>query len=86
MGEHSTRTQRTLKRLIQTRLANYCSQFIPDFSTITSPLRQLTQKGVKWSWKTAQQIAFDKVKAAISQDCIMAYYDPEKKNSFDCRC
>ena len=31
-------------------LANYCSQFIPDFSTITSPLRHLTQKGVKWSW------------------------------------
>ncbi len=60
-------------------LANYCSRFIPDFSTITSPLRQLIQKGVKWSWKTAQQIAFDEVKAAISQDCIMAYYDPKKK-------
>ena len=25
-------------------LANYCSRFIPDFSTITSPLRHLTQK------------------------------------------
>ena len=59
-------------------LANYCSRFIPDFSTITSPLRHLTQKGVKWSWTAAQQTAFDNVKAAISHDCIMAYYDPAK--------
>ena len=36
-------------------LANLCSRFIPDFSTITSPIRHLTQKGVKWSWTTAQQ-------------------------------
>ena len=60
-------------------LANYCSRFIPDFSTITSPLRRhLTQKGVKWSWTAAQQTALDTVKAAISHDCIMAYYDPAK--------
>ena len=59
-------------------LANYCSRFIPDFSTITSPLRHLTQKGVKWSWTAAQQTASDTVKAAISHDCIMAYYDPAK--------
>ena len=59
-------------------LANYCSRFIPDFSTITSPLRHLTQKGVKWSWTAAQQTAFDNLKASISHDSIMAYYDSAK--------
>ena len=57
-------------------LANYCARFIPDFSTIISPLRHLTQKGVKWS--AAQQTAFETVKAAISHDCIMVYYDLSK--------
>ena len=33
---------------------------------------------MKWSWTAAQQTAFDNVKAAISHDCIMAYYDPAK--------
>ena len=44
------------------------------------PLRHVTQKGVKWSCSAAQQTAFnfDTVKAAISHDCIMAYYDPAK--------
>ena len=31
-------------------LANYCSQFIKDFSTLTAPLRELTTKSCKWSW------------------------------------
>ena len=29
-------------------LANYCARFIPNFATVSEPLRQLTRKGVKW--------------------------------------
>ena len=29
---------------------NYVSRFIPDFSTITAPLRALTRRGCKWQW------------------------------------
>ena len=31
-------------------MANFCSRFIPDYATITEPLRQLTKKSVKWTW------------------------------------
>ena len=36
---------------------------------------------MKWSLTAAQQTAFDNLKAAISHDCIMAYYDPDDKTT-----
>ena len=60
-------------------LANYCARFIPNFSAITAPLRELTKTGVKYVWTPTQQQAFDQVKQAIMADCLMAYYDPQKK-------
>ena len=29
-------------------LSNYCARFIPNFSAITAPLRELTKTGVKY--------------------------------------
>ena len=31
-------------------LVNYCSKFIPNFSTITAPLRKLDRKDIPWRW------------------------------------
>jgi hypothetical protein len=31
-------------------LANYCARFIPNFATITAPLRELTRKNADWEW------------------------------------
>ncbi|CAB4040725.1 uncharacterized protein K02A2.6-like, partial [Paramuricea clavata] len=59
-------------------LANYCSRFIKDFSTLTAPLRELTTKSCKWSWSTMHEKAFIKVKNAIASDCTMAFYDPNR--------
>ncbi|CAB3989654.1 Transposon Tf2-9 poly [Paramuricea clavata] len=59
-------------------LANYCSRFIKDFSTLTAPLRELTTKSSKWSWSTMHEKAFTKVKNAIASDCTMAFYDPNR--------
>ena len=59
-------------------LANYCSRFIKDFSTLTAPLRDLTTKSCKWSWSPIHEKAFTKVKNAIALDCTMAFYDPNR--------
>ena len=57
-------------------LASFCRRFIPDFSTIAYPLSELTRKAVQWSWTTTHQSAFDKLKAMLTSDCVMAHYDP----------
>ena len=62
-------------------LANYCARFIRNFPTLTAPLRDLTKKGVKYEWTPTQQQAFEQVKDTIMADCLMAYYDPQKKTT-----
>ncbi|CAB3990513.1 Transposon Tf2-9 poly [Paramuricea clavata] len=36
-------------------LVNYCSKFIPNFSTVTAPLRKLDRKKVPWKWDASHQ-------------------------------
>ncbi|KAK3092457.1 hypothetical protein FSP39_003031 [Pinctada imbricata] len=59
-------------------MTNYVSRFIENYSTITEPLRKLTQKNVNWTWGTNQQNAFDKLKDSLTSDKVMSYYDPKK--------
>ena len=59
-------------------LANYCSRFIKNFSTLTAPLRNLTTKSCKWSWSATHEKALVEVKNAIASDCTMAFYDPNR--------
>lgn len=57
-------------------LANYCSRFIPDYSTLTAPLRALTSQGAQYVWTEEHARSFQKVKDAIAHDCTMAFYNP----------
>ena len=40
-------------------MTNYCSCFIPNYSTITAPLRTLTKSDQHWTWTSSEQQAFD---------------------------
>ena len=51
-------------------LVNYCTRFIPNFATISEPLCQLTRKGVNWSWGTSQQLAFERLKESLTNECM----------------
>ena len=42
--------------------ANCYRQFIPNYSTITHPLIDLTKKNLPWTWTPSQQQAFDHLK------------------------
>ena len=59
-------------------LANYCSRFIKNFSTLTAPLLILTTKSCKLSSSATHKKAFVEVKNAIASDCTMAFYDPNR--------
>ena len=60
-------------------MAQYVSRFIPDYATITTPLRLLTRQDTPWKWEQEEQRALDKLKEALVGDQVMSYFDPRKK-------
>lgn len=46
-------------------LTNYVARFIPDFSSVTEPLRRLIKKNSTFRWSEAQQSAFESLKKSI---------------------
>ena len=60
-------------------MTNFLARFIPDYSTITAPVRKLTQKEQTFEWELEQQSAFDKLKDILCKEPIVAYFDDSKK-------
>ena len=56
-------------------MATYSSQFIPNFATITEPLRSLTRKGTHFSWTKEHDNAYRKLKEALTNSPVMSYFD-----------
>jgi hypothetical protein len=59
-------------------MATYCAKFIPSFSDVSYPLRELTKKDAKFQWLQRHQRSFDKIKEMLTSDAKMAYFDPSK--------
>ena len=59
-------------------MANYCAKFIPNFSSITKPLRDLTKKDIPFRWGEQHTKALNKIKDLLTSDTIMAYFDKNK--------
>ena len=55
-------------------LVQYSAKFIPDFATVSEPLRQLTRKNVKFVWSRQQAEAFEKLKELITRAETLAYF------------
>ncbi|WKX98818.1 hypothetical protein Q1695_014030 [Nippostrongylus brasiliensis] len=56
-------------------LCGYYRKFIWKFASIARPLFDLTSKKVKWEWKEDQEVAFAKLKAALSTTPVLAQPD-----------
>ena len=56
-------------------LVSYCSKFVPQFATISEPLRKLTRKREQFRWEKEQQDAFETLKSALTSAEVMSYYD-----------
>ena len=59
-------------------MATYCSQFIPNFATITEPLRSLPQIGTHFSWTKEHKNAYRKLKEALTNSPAMSYFDIQR--------
>lgn len=57
-------------------LVTYYSRFLPNFSSVTHPLRQLLRKNQKFRWSAACQAAFIKLKQEIASDRVVRPFDP----------
>ena len=60
-------------------ITNFLARFIPDYSTITAPIRTLTQKEQAFEWELKQQSAFDRLKDILSNAPVVTYFDESKK-------
>ncbi|KAL9985759.1 hypothetical protein ACROYT_G008200, partial [Oculina patagonica] len=60
-------------------MAQYVSRYIPEYATITAPLRALTKKETPWQWSDEQQHAFDKLKDSLTKNHVMSYFNPAQE-------
>ena len=59
-------------------MATYCSKFIPNFSDVYQPLRDLTKKDTAFQWSEKHDQAFNQIKDLLTSSTVMAYFDPRK--------
>ena len=60
-------------------LVTYCGKFVPDFATITEPLRQLTHYKADFVWNEEQESVSCKIKTFNSKDSVSSYFHPALK-------
>ena len=58
-------------------LINYYGRFIPNLSTILSPLNALLGKGKPWRWTSKCATAFQVAKEQLSSQSVLTHYDPQ---------
>ena len=57
-------------------LVTHCGKFIPNFATITEPLKWLTRQKADFIWNGKQESAFSKIKTFISKAPVLSYFHP----------
>ena len=63
---------------------NYLSQFIPDMSSTTSPLRGLLKKDSEWMWGPEHVTALKKLKQTLSSKPLLRFFDETKPIVIQC--
>ena len=56
-------------------LASYCSLYIKDFATISTPLIELTKQGRPFEWTAECEEAFVRIRQAVTSVEHLAYFD-----------
>ena len=59
-------TKEAVKRFLG--MVQYLSKFIDRYSSITAPLRKLTERKLKFEWGPEEEAAFNKLKDSITNE------------------
>ena len=65
-----------LQRLLG--VVNYLSQYIPNMSEITAPLRSLLKKETQWSWYDEHDSSLAKIKDVLTSSPVSRFFDINK--------
>ena len=60
------------------RLANFYRRFVKGFAAIAKPLTDLTRKDGDFTWGTEEEVAFNKLKEALTSAPILQVFDKDK--------
>lgn len=60
-------------------MVNYYRKFIPNASSIMSPMNELLRDEASWEWGDRHQKAFDRVKKELGSERVLAHFDPEER-------
>ncbi|XP_022829117.1 uncharacterized protein K02A2.6-like isoform X2 [Spodoptera litura] len=60
-------------------LTNYYRNFVPDASSVLSPLYNLLNKNTKWKWTRIHDDSFNHIKNILASDKTLAHFDPQAK-------
>lgn len=58
-------------------MVNYYRCFVPNTSSVLTPLHSLLKKGVNWTWGDEQQGAFERIKSELASERVLAHYHPD---------
>ncbi|GFX92674.1 transposon Tf2-6 polyprotein [Trichonephila clavipes] len=72
----SPRNLKQLQSFLQT--CSWYRKFIPNFSDIARPLRNLSKKSTAWKWSEIEQQAFQTLKQCLITPPILRQVDPKK--------
>ena len=59
-------------------MLNYYGNFLPNSSTILTPLYSLLHKNTPWNWGTAQKTAFSEAKMLLTSSQVLVHFDHSK--------
>ena len=62
----------------------FYNKFLPNLSTTVEPLYNLLKKNVPWKWASEEEVAFKKLKNILSNETLLAHFDPTKKIGIAC--
>ena len=69
-------SKQDLRRLLG--MVNYLSQYIPNMSEITAPLRSLLRKDVQWFWHDEHRKSLERIQQVLTSNPVLQFYDINK--------
>jgi len=74
--------KKAVERLLGT--VQYLSCFLLKLSEVTKPLRQLTEKGVLFTWQQSQEEAFICIQKLVTSTLVLRFYDVKDEVTLQC--